>query len=155
MRGTLRIAAICATVCSSASKRRCALDLVRSELCRAPALVTAGPRRGQTVACVFDQLTLQFGEHREHPEHGAALGGGRVDARLRCGGQQEQMHTVPHSLISTAGGTVRRRLRTITRQNDKSRAARPVGAIPLGGAGLNQQPLQGLRAQFRRLESQS
>ena len=39
------------------------------------------PGCGKPIAGVgHDQLALELGEHREHPEHGAALCGGGVDA---------------------------------------------------------------------------
>jgi hypothetical protein len=46
-------------------------------------LAAAGARGRQPVAGVrHDQLALNLGEDRKHAEHGAALGGGGVDALL-------------------------------------------------------------------------
>ncbi|MEP7332668.1 MAG: hypothetical protein ABI692_11300 [Terracoccus sp.] len=57
-------------------------------LCREPgsaaADAAAGPGGGQAVAGIGDdELTLELGEDREHPEHGAAFGGAGVDALLQ------------------------------------------------------------------------
>ena len=56
-------------------------DLVGAEFGGSSTAATAGARGGESVAGVgHDEFPLQLGEDREHPEHGAALGGGGVDA---------------------------------------------------------------------------
>jgi len=58
-------------------------SLVGAEFGGSSTAATAGPGGGESVAGVgHDEFPLQLGEHREHPEHGAALGGGGVDALL-------------------------------------------------------------------------
>lgn len=58
-------------------------DLVRAEL-RGPAtLPAAGTGSSQPVTGVsHDQFTLELGQDRQHAEHRAALGSGRIDPLL-------------------------------------------------------------------------
>ena len=57
--------------------------LSRGESRAAPTNSSAGSGGGEAVAGVGgDEFALQFGQHGEHAEHGAAFGGGGVDALL-------------------------------------------------------------------------
>jgi hypothetical protein len=81
VRGTVKIAAISATVFAGVVELLGQLDLLGGEFGFASAGAAAGAGRGQTFPGVGDdQVSLELGDRGEHAIHQPALAGGGVDA---------------------------------------------------------------------------